>query len=80
MVWLGHNWSGDYEGRLCRIRRTYAGRSSPVRRRICTHGVTAKTEFRWLGHDALIDDGIVEAIVGKVYVDPENIYPCVDIG
>jgi len=39
-----------------------------------------KLKFRWLGHDAQIDDGIVEAIVGKVYVDPENIYPCVDIG
>ncbi len=37
-------------------------------------------KFRWLGHDALIDEGIVEAIVNRVYVDPENIYPCVDIG
>ena len=39
-----------------------------------------KLKFRWLGHDALIDDGIVEAIVDKVYMGPENIYPCVDIG
>jgi hypothetical protein len=38
------------------------------------------TKFRWLGHDALIEEGIVEAIVSRVYVDPENIYPCVDIG
>jgi len=37
-------------------------------------------KLRWLGHDALIDEGIVEAIVNRVYVDQENIYPCVDIG
>ena len=37
-------------------------------------------KFRWLGNDALIDEGIVEAIVNRVYVDTENIYPCVDIG
>jgi hypothetical protein len=30
--------------------------------------------------DAVVDEGIVEAIVNRVYVDPENIYPCVDIG
>jgi hypothetical protein len=39
-----------------------------------------KMKFRWLGQDVLIDEGIVEAIVNRVYVDPENIYPCVDIG
>jgi hypothetical protein len=39
-----------------------------------------KMKFRWLGHDALMEEGIVEAIVNKVYLDPENIYPCVDIG
>jgi hypothetical protein len=39
-----------------------------------------KLKFRWLGNNALIDDGIVEAIVDKVYVDPANVYPCVDIG
>jgi len=39
-----------------------------------------KMKFRWLGHDAIRDEGIVEAIVEKVYVDSENIYPCVDIG
>ena len=39
-----------------------------------------KMKFRWLGHDALIVEGIVEAIVNRVYVDEENIYPCVDIG
>jgi hypothetical protein len=39
-----------------------------------------KMKFRWLGHDALIDEGIVEEIVNRVYVDEQNIYPCVDIG
>jgi len=39
-----------------------------------------KIKFRWLGQDALVSEGIVEAIVSKVYVDQENIYPCVDIG
>jgi hypothetical protein len=39
-----------------------------------------RLKLRWLGHDALIVGGIVEAIVDKVYVDLENIYPCVDIG
>ena len=39
-----------------------------------------RMKFRWLGHDALMEEGIVDAIVNKVYLDPENIYPCVDIG
>ena len=39
-----------------------------------------KMKFRWLDQDALVDEGIVETIVNRVYVDPENIYPCVDIG
>jgi hypothetical protein len=39
-----------------------------------------KMKFRWLDQDAVVDEGIVEAIVNRVYVDPENIYPCVDIG
>jgi hypothetical protein len=39
-----------------------------------------KVKFRWLGQDAVMDEEIVEAIVNRVYVDPENIYPCVDIG
>jgi hypothetical protein len=36
--------------------------------------------FRWLSQDKPIDEGIVEAIVGRVYVDEDHIYPCVDIG
>lgn len=39
-----------------------------------------KMKFRWLGQDALIDEGIVEEIVNRVYVDEQNIYACVDIG
>lgn len=39
-----------------------------------------KIKFRWLGHDTLMEEGIVEAIVSRVWVDPENIYPCVDLG
>jgi hypothetical protein len=39
-----------------------------------------KLKFRWLDQDAVADEGIVETIVNRVYVDPENIYPCVDIG
>ena len=39
-----------------------------------------KIKFRWLGHDTLMEKGIVDAIVNRVWVDPENIYPCVDIG
>jgi hypothetical protein len=39
-----------------------------------------KLKFRWLDQDAVVDEEIVEAIVNRVYVDPENIYPCVDIG
>lgn len=39
-----------------------------------------KTKFRWLGHNALIDEGIVEAIVDRVYLDSDHICPCVDIG
>jgi len=39
-----------------------------------------KAKFRWLGQDACMEDGIVEAIVNKVWIDPENMYPCVDIG
>jgi hypothetical protein len=35
--------------------------------------------FRWLGHD-LLRENIVEEIVGRVFVDEEHIYPCVDIG
>lgn len=46
-----------------------------------THEVLPrKAKFRWLEQDACLEDGIVEAIVNKVWVDPENIYPCVDIG
>jgi hypothetical protein len=37
-------------------------------------------KFRWLGQDAVVNEGIVEAIVKGVYVNSENIYPCVDIG
>lgn len=39
-----------------------------------------KMKFRWLGHDVVLDQGIVEAIVTRVYLGPESIYPCVDIG
>lgn len=39
-----------------------------------------KIKLRWLGHDSIIDEGIVEAVVNRVYLDQENIYPCVDIG
>ena len=36
--------------------------------------------FRWLSQDKAIDEGIVEAIVDRVYVSEDQIYPCVDIG
>jgi hypothetical protein len=39
-----------------------------------------KIKFRWLGQDTLMEKGIVEAIVSRVWVDPGNIYPSVDIG
>lgn len=42
--------------------------------------LSRKMKFRWLGDDAPIEHGIVEAIVNKVYLDLEHIYPCVDIG
>ncbi len=37
--------------------------------------------FAWLGRSAAPSrDSIVERIVQRVFVDDENIYPCVDIG
>jgi hypothetical protein len=39
-----------------------------------------KIGFQWLGRDETIWLGVVEAIVNRVYVDEEHIFPCVDIG
>jgi hypothetical protein len=36
--------------------------------------------FRWVLEDQTINEGIVETIVNRVYVDEDHIYPCVDIG
>ena len=37
--------------------------------------------FRWIfSHNEPICEAIAEAIVNKVYVDEDHIYPCVDIG
>jgi hypothetical protein len=43
--------------------------------------ISRNIAFKWLGSEEdPIRDGIVEAIVGRVYQDDEHIYPCVDIG
>lgn len=43
--------------------------------------VPRKIAFRWMMKDAeTLHDGIVEAIVDRVFVDEDNIYPCVDLG
>jgi hypothetical protein len=35
--------------------------------------------FRWITQKEAIRDGIVEAIVSRVFVSEDQIYPCVDI-
>jgi hypothetical protein len=45
-----------------------------------THtSLSRKIKFQWLGDKQLIDEGIVETIVAKVWVDAEHIYPRVDL-
>jgi hypothetical protein len=40
-----------------------------------------KFAFQWLGKaHPRVTDGVVEYMVQRLYVDPEHIYPCVDIG
>lgn len=36
--------------------------------------------FQWLGKGEVVDSGIAEAVVSRVFVEPDLIYPCVDIG
>jgi hypothetical protein len=36
--------------------------------------------FRWLGSQEIVRTDVVEAITSRVYVDRDDISPCVDIG
>jgi hypothetical protein len=43
--------------------------------------LSRRLAFQWLGKDKpRINEGIIEHIVERVFVDDEHIYPCVDIG
>ena len=40
-----------------------------------------KTAFQWLGRSQpVVTENIVAHIVDRVFLDPQHIYPCVDIG
>jgi len=54
---------------LIRLAEDYTGKTLP-----------RKAAFRWMGKEELVREAIVETIVGRVYIDEEHIYPCVDIG
>jgi hypothetical protein len=42
--------------------------------------LSRKIGFRWITQTEPLREGIVEAIVNRVYVDKDHIFPCVDIG
>lgn len=47
----------------------------------CGKELSRKIAFRWLGRsDPVVSENIVEHIVGRVFIDEEHIFPCVDVG
>jgi hypothetical protein len=47
----------------------------------CGKELSHKIAFQWLGPShPVVSKNIVEHIVSRVFVDDENIFPCVDIG
>lgn len=47
----------------------------------CGKQLPRKVAFQWLGGShPIVNEDIVECIVGRVFVDEQHIFPCVDIG
>jgi hypothetical protein len=47
----------------------------------CGKRLPRKIAFQWLGSShPIVSQDIVECIVGRVFVDEQHIFPCVDIG
>jgi hypothetical protein len=42
--------------------------------------LSRELRLQWLGKRGVIDSGIVEELVSRVFVAPDLIYPCVDLG
>ena len=77
---LGHNWAMTTRAEFAALVERTLQEVIVCAQEHTRTALPRKMKFRWLGHDVVLDQGIVEAIVTRVYLGPESIYPCVDIG